>query len=88
MYHRRQKNIGWTPMQGQPPNRCLAAVLYWCNGTLVQHITGSAYRACDTSRGRGTSVRHITGSAYEKRAVDNNGASVTFQCGMWSETAT
>ena len=27
MYHKRQQNIGWTPMQGQPPNRCLAAGL-------------------------------------------------------------
>ena len=64
----------------------------------VRHITGSAYerathhgvgvRACDTSWGRRTSLRHITGSAYEKRAVENNCASVMFQCGMWSETTT
>ena len=27
MYHKRQKNIGWTPTQGQPPNHCLAAGL-------------------------------------------------------------
>ena len=32
--------------------------------TVVRHITGSAYWACDTSRGRRTSVRHTTGSAY------------------------
>ena len=58
-------------------------------GVLNVRFTGSAYerathrgvgvRACDTSRGRRT---------FNKQAIENSGASVTFQCGIWSEKTT
>ena len=35
MYHKRQKNIGWTPTQGQPPNHCLAAGLFGVDTTTM-----------------------------------------------------
>ena len=54
MYHKRQKNIGWTPTQGQPPNRCLAAGL-----TVTRLMHSECGRIC---RGGG---RWRGGGAYK-----------------------
>ena len=45
----------------------------------VRHITGSTYKRA---------THHGVGVRENEQAVKNDGASVTFQNGMWSETIT